>query len=140
MRRPAAIKPAAYFLGIVTVVATAAAPEVAFAKEARAAIASQGGGYDGRWVIDATTSSFFCPVKSKQLVATVLGGKVVKLTGLPGAVTGSVDKGGGVTINIRLYGVTARVRGSVNGATGAGDWSADSIICGQGQWSGRAER
>ena len=132
--------PAAYFLGAVTVVVTAAAPEVAFAKEARAAIAPQSGGYDGQWVIDATTSSFFCPVKRKQLIATVQSGKLIKLTGLPGAVTGSVDKGGGVTINIRLYGVTARVRGRVSGTTGAGGWTADSIICGQGQWSATAAR
>lgn len=115
--------------------------EVATAKQARAAIPTgQRAGYDGQWIIDASTSSFFCPVKRKQLVATVHGGRVVRLSGLPGAVTGSVDKDGGIQIHIRLYGVTAQVHGRVNGATGAGEWSANSMICGKGQWSATAAR
>lgn len=116
------------------------APNAAVAKEARAALAPSKSGYDGQWVIDATTSSFFCPVKRKRLVATVQGGNVVKLSGLPGAIVGSVDKGGGVTIHIRLYGITAQVRGRMDGASGAGEWSANSMICGKGQWSANAAR
>lgn len=110
-------------------------PNHAAAKDAKAAIAPRAGGYDGQWVIDATTSSFFCPVKRKQLVATVQGGRVVRLTGLPGSVDGTVDHDGGVTINIRVYGVNALVRGRIGGAGGAGDWSANSMICSKGQWS-----
>lgn len=120
-----------------------AAPTPAEAKRAKAAVpppAPAGVDYDGKWVIDATTSSFLCPVKSKQLVATVQGGKVVGLTGLPASVSGSVDRAGAVTINLRLYGVTAQVQGRIDGASGAGAWSADSMICGQGNWSATAAR
>jgi hypothetical protein len=94
--------------------------------------------FDGQWVIDATTSSFFCPVKSKRLVAIVHGGEVAKLSGLPGTASGRVGPAGDVAINLRVFGVTATVRGKLIGAAGAGDWSANSVICGRGDWRAHA--
>lgn len=90
--------------------------------------------YDGQWIIDATTSSFFCPVKRKRLTAVMQGGQVVKLTGLPGKASGRVGDDGAVSINLYAFGVTATVRGRLTGAGGAGDWSSNSILCARGDW------
>ncbi|MCX7900095.1 MAG: hypothetical protein N2444_08460 [Methylocystis sp.] len=115
-----------------------AAPDAAPAKPARAAIApQQNGGFDGVWVIDATTTNFFCPLRRKRLMAEVHGGRVTKLTGLPGSVTGHINPDGSVLISARIFGRTAHITGSVNGSAGAGDWSADSMICPKGQWTAR---
>jgi hypothetical protein len=94
--------------------------------------------FDGQWVIDATTSSFFCPVKSKRLVAIVQGGQVTRLTGLPATASGQIARDGGVSINLKVFSVTATVRGRMIGASGAGDWSANSMLCGQGDWRAHA--
>lgn len=100
---------------------------------AKAAISPRAG-FDGQWVIDATTSSFFCPVKSKRLVALMQGGHIVRLTGLPGTATGGVGPDGAVSMSLRAFGVTATVRGRLTGGVGAGDWSSNSMICAKGGW------
>ncbi len=94
--------------------------------------------FDGQWVIDATTSSFLCPVKRKRLVAIVHDGQVAKLSGLPGTASGRVGPDGDVAINLRVFSVTATVRGKLIGGAGAGDWSANTMICGRGDWRAHA--
>lgn len=104
------------------------APAAALAKPAATP------GYDGVWTIDATTSSFFCPVKSKRLWAVVQGGRVTKLTGLPAAASGQIGPDGAVSFILKLFGVTATVNGRMNGGSGAGDWSSNSFLCARGDW------
>lgn len=114
----------------------------ASAREARAAVPppGQGGGYDGRWVISASTSSFFCPVKHKQLVAEVRGGRVLRLSGLPGSASGQIGPDGSVTINLRVFGSTAHITGRIAGEAGGGQWTANNVLCSKGSWSAQAAR
>ncbi|PPD45339.1 MAG: hypothetical protein CTY15_04505 [Methylocystis sp.] len=109
------------------------APGLAQAGPAKAAVPPKPG-FDGEWVIDARTSSFFCPVKSRRMVATVRGGQVARLTGLPGTATGHVEEDGSVSITLKVYTVTATVRGRLTGGAGAGDWSSNSMLCARGDW------
>jgi hypothetical protein len=104
------------------------APAVALAKPAAAP------SYDGVWTIDATTSSFFCPVRSKRLWAVVQGGQVTKLSGLPATASGRIGPDGAVSFILKLLGVTATVNGKVNGGSGVGDWSSNSFLCARGDW------
>jgi hypothetical protein len=118
-----------------------AAPLMAAVPPALAEKTAPAASYDGTWIIDATTSSFFCPVKSKQLVAVVHGGRVMSVTGLPNAkASGAVDRNGAVTMDLQTLGQTARIHGKVQGAAGAGAWTADSFLCSQGSWTAHAER
>lgn len=103
-------------------------PAAALAKSAAAP------SYDGVWTIDATTSSFFCPVKRKRLWAVVQGGRVTKFTGLPAAASGQIASDGAVAFILKLFGVTATVNGRMNGGSGAGDWSSNSFLCARGDW------
>lgn len=114
-----------------TLLAALAGP--ARAGPAKAAVGPKSG-FDGQWVIDATTSSFFCPVKSKRIVALVQGGQVARMTGLPGKASGKVGDDGAVVFSLSVFGVTATVRGRLAGGFGAGDWSSNSIICARGDW------
>jgi hypothetical protein len=118
-------------------IAVAALASPAHADPARAATPPVSA-FDGQWVIDATTTSFLCPVRSKRLVAILHGGQVAKFSGLPGEASGRVGHNGDVTINLRVYGVTATVRGRLIGAAGAGDWSANSMLCARGDWRAHA--
>ncbi len=111
----------------------AALAQPAQAGSAKAAISPRSG-FDGQWVIDATTSSFFCPVKRKRLIAFMQGGQIVRLTGLPATATGSVGDDGAVSMSLKAFGVTAMVRGRLTGGVGAGDWSSNSMICAKGGW------
>ncbi|KAF2992117.1 hypothetical protein OGR47_09680 [Methylocystis sp. MJC1] len=90
--------------------------------------------FDGRWVIEATTSSFFCPVKRKQLVAIVHGGQVTKLVGIPASTSGQIGADGGVSINLKVFSVTAAIHGKMLDKSGAGDWSTNSMLCARGAW------
>ncbi len=65
---------------------------------------------DGPWVIAARCYSFLCPVKQKQLIAHVHGGRVERLEGLPGTATGQVGPGGMVTITVNAFGVVGHVQ------------------------------
>jgi len=97
--------------------------------------------FDGVWTIEATTRSFFCPMRSKTLQAVVRGGAVVQLTGLPSPrSTGQVDASGGVVITVETIGHTARISGRVQGAQGQGEWTSDSVICANGDWRATATR
>ncbi|WP_363348358.1 hypothetical protein [Methylocystis echinoides] len=111
----------------------AALAHPAQAGPAKAAVAPRAG-FDGQWVIHATAANFFCPVKSTRLVAVMQGGQVVKLAGLPGTATGRVADNGAVSVNLKVFGVTATVRGRLTGGVGAGDWSSNSAICAKGGW------
>ncbi len=89
---------------------------------------------DGPWVIAARCYSFLCPVKQKQLIAHVHGGRVERLEGLPGTATGQVGPGGMVTITVNAFGVVGHVQGRVDRGGGAGVWSSNSLICARGDW------
>lgn len=105
------------------------APALALAKSANTSPS-----YDGVWTIDATTSSFFCPIKRKRIWAVVQGGRVMKLTGLPASASGHIGPDGAVSFILKLFGVTATVHGRMNGGSGAGDWSSNSFLCARGDW------
>lgn len=104
--------------------------------------APAGASFDGKWAIQASTKNFFCPVKTKQLTALVVGGKVVGLWGLPGNPTasGTVTDDGAVTIQVRIASldVNATIHGKVAGKAGQGGWSANSILCSNGTWRAAA--
>jgi len=118
----------------------AVVPQLAAFADSRPAPA--GASFDGKWAIEASTRNFFCPVKSKQLTALVVGGKVVGLWGLPGNPTasGTVTDDGAVTIQVRIASldVTATIHGKVAGKAGQGAWSANSILCSNGIWRAAA--
>lgn len=96
--------------------------------------------FDGRWFIDASCSSLFCPIKHKRLIANVHGGQIDRIEGLPGEAKGTVNPDGGVAIRLRLYGVTALIWGRIDPAGGGGDWASDSSICSRGAWRAVAGR
>ncbi len=98
--------------------------------------------FDGDWIIDATSSAMFCPIRTKQLVAVVQGGRITKLTGLPSAkATGAVRPDGAISVQLRTLGHTATISGKLLGpSAGEGAWSADSLICSGGTWRAHASR
>jgi hypothetical protein len=89
---------------------------------------------DGNWIIEARCHSLLCPVKHKQLIAHVRGGRLERLEGLPGTATGEMGAGGMVTITVKAFGVVAHVQGRVDNGGGAGVWSSNSLICSRGDW------
>jgi len=101
--------------------------------------AATGSPYDGKWIIDATASGGLCPVRSKRLGALVSAGRVMKILGLPSPQTvGFVDSSGVVTIEVKTLGVTAHVKGKMDGKTGQGEWSSNSFFCPGGGWRAAA--
>ncbi len=109
-------------------------PAGAGAQPARAATAPAPIEKDGNWIIEARCHSFLCPVKHKQLIAHVRGGRLEQLEGLPGTATGQLGPGGAVTITVHAFGVVGRVVGRVDNGGGAGVWSSNSVICSRGDW------
>lgn len=112
----------------------ASTPSRAGPSRAAAPVQSPTSGYDGVWTIDVSSSSFFCPVRSKRLKAEVRGGQVRRLTGLPATASGQIGPDGAVTFILKLFGVTATVRGTATAGAGTGDWSSNSILCPRGDW------
>lgn len=113
------------------------------AEPARAAVAAVAGPaqFDGVWTIDASTTSFFCPLKRKQLFALVRDGALQQFTGLPGVrAAGHVDHAGAVTMNVFVLGHVAQIQGRLTGRAGEGAWSSNSSICAQGNWRAWADR
>jgi len=95
--------------------------------------------FDGKWLIDATTTGALCPVRSKRLGALIAGGRFAKIVGLPSPqVSGFVDSSGAVTIEVRSLGVTAHVKGRIVEKTGQGEWSSNSFLCPGGGWRAAA--
>ena len=120
-------------VALLAVMLAALVPANASAEPAKAATSSVA--YkDGLWVIAARCHSFLCPVKQKQLIAHVHGGRVERLEGLPGTATGQVGPGGMVTITVNAFGIVGHVQGRVDSGGGAGVWSSNSIICSRGDW------
>jgi hypothetical protein len=120
-------------IALVVLAANASCCVGAGAEPARAA-ASPSHDKDGNWVIEARCHSFLCPLKHKQLIAHVRGGRLERLEGLPGTATGHLGPDGIVTITIRAYGAVGRVQGRVDKGGGAGVWSSNSMICSGGDW------
>jgi hypothetical protein len=120
--------------GIHAAAALLAIAQMGLAPASPARAAASPPAYDGVWIIDATTSSFFCPIKSKRIVAFVRDGQVTKLTGIPAAASGRIGPDGVVSFILKLLGVTATVTGQMNGGSGAGGWSSNSILCARGDW------
>lgn len=102
--------------------------------------AAAGPAFEGRWFIDASCSSLFCPIKHKRLIAHVHDGRIARIEGLPGEAKGLVNPDGGVAISIRLFSITAHIWGRINATGGGGDWSSDSAICSRGAWRAVAGR
>ena len=71
------------------------------------------------------------PVKRKKLVAIVHGERVTKLTGFPASASGNRAGRGRV---VEVFSVTAAIRGKMSGQSGAGDWSANNMLCARGAW------
>jgi hypothetical protein len=95
--------------------------------------------FDGKWLIDATTTGTLCPVRSKRLGALIAGGRFAKIVGLPSPhAVGFVDSSGAVTIEIKSFGVTAQVKGKIVGKIGQGEWSSNSFLCPGGAWRASA--
>lgn len=70
--------------------------------------------FDGQWIIDATASSVFCPVER--------GSNWSRLCMA------------GLSLNLKVFSVTAAIRGKMSGQSGAGDWSANNMLCARGDW------
>jgi hypothetical protein len=87
-----------------------------------------------RWVVQAYTKSRLCPVKQKQLIAHVIGGKVSHLEGLPGSASGNLQPSGDVAINVAAFGVKGYVKGKAIGDAAAGEWTSNNAICSKGTW------
>jgi hypothetical protein len=111
---------------------------IAIAGAGDGAIAGQS--FEGRWFIDASCSSLFCPIKHKRLIAHVHDGRIARIEGLPGEAKGLVNPDGGVAISVRLFSITAHIWGRINETSGSGDWSSDSAICSRGAWRAVAGR
>lgn len=95
--------------------------------------------FDGKWLIDATTTGALCPLRSKRLGALIASGKVAKMVGLPSPkAVGFVDSSGAITIEINSFGVTAHVKGRLDGKSGQGEWSSNSVLCPSGAWRAAA--
>jgi hypothetical protein len=95
--------------------------------------------FDGKWLIDATATGALCPLRSKRMGALIASGKVAKMVGLPSPkAVGFVDSSGAITIEINSFGVTAHVRGRLDGKSGQGEWSSNSMLCPSGAWRAAA--
>ena len=95
--------------------------------------------FDGKWLIDATSTGALCPLRSKRMGALIASGKVAKMVGLPSPkALGFVDSSGAITIEINSFGVTAHVKGRLEGKSGQGEWSSNSVLCPSGAWRAAA--
>ncbi len=95
--------------------------------------------FDGKWLIDATATGPLCPLRSKRMGALIASGKVAKMVGLPAPkAVGFVDSSGAITIEINSFGVTAHVKGRLDGKSGQGEWSSNSLLCPSGAWRAAA--
>jgi hypothetical protein len=95
--------------------------------------------FDGKWLIDATSTGALCPLHSKRMGALIASGKVAKMVGLPSPkAVGFVDSSGAITIEINSFGVTAHVKGRLDGKSGQGEWSSNSMLCPNGVWRAAA--
>ena len=102
---------------VAAVLAAAAAPGAADARKAGAA----GGGYDGIWNVLIITQAGSCdPAYSYPF--RVSGSRISSAA--PANVSGSVGRGGSVTVRISAGGSVASGSGRLGGSTGAGRWSA----------------
>ena len=88
----------------------------------------------GDLVTEETVVGTVMTDKAAVEVSSPVTGTVVKLAGLPGTATGRVADNGAVSVNLKVFGVTATVRGRLTGGVGAGDWSSNSAICAKGGW------
>ena len=95
--------------------------------------------FDGKWLIDATATGALCPLRSKRMGALIASGKVAKMVGLPSPkAVGFVNSSGAITIEINSFGVTAHVKGRLDGKSGQGEWSSNSMLCPSGLWRAAA--
>ena len=95
--------------------------------------------FDGKWLIDATATGALCPLRSKRMGALIASGKVAKMVGLPSPkAVGFVNSSGAITIEINSFGVTAHVKGRLDGKSGQGEWSSNSVLCPSGLWRAAA--
>ena len=113
----AKIAPALRFRSILAaaaLVATAALPGAADAKMIRA-----GGSYDGVWNVTFATTHGTCS-SGYSVPFTVNGSRVSSAGG--GRVSGSVNRGGAVAVQVSVGASHASGGGRLAGASGAGSW------------------
>jgi hypothetical protein len=114
----AKVAPALRFRSILAAAAfvatTAALPGAADAKMVRA-----GGSYDGVWNVTFATTRGTCS-SGYSVPFTVAGRRVSSAGG--GRVSGSVNRGGAVAVQVSVGASHASGGGRLAGATGAGSW------------------
>jgi hypothetical protein len=110
-------KRALRWIFVAALIAAATTPYGANARTARAV----GGSYDGIWNVLIITQSGSCDA-AYSYPFRVSGGRIS--TAGAAEVSGSVGRGGGVAVRIRLGGSVATGSGRLGGGSGAGRWSA----------------
>jgi hypothetical protein len=108
-----ATSPRSRWLLVTTVIAAMAVPGVADARMARA------GGYDGVWNVTFATTRGTCS-SGYSVPFTVTGSRVSSAGG--GRVSGSVNRAGGVAVQVSVGASHASGGGRLAGNSGAGSW------------------
>jgi hypothetical protein len=108
-----ATSPRSRWLLATTVIAAMAVPGAADARMARA------GGYDGVWNVTFATTRGTCS-SGYSVPFTVTGSRVSSAGG--GRVSGSVNRAGGVAVQVSVGASHATGGGRLAGTTGAGSW------------------
>ena len=109
-----------------------AAPKNSAKAEKAPHAAAGGGGTDGSWLFEVTTTSGSCP----GLIPTSLTfkeGRLVDAAGARAAVWGYVDDDGTIVTRFTQDVHVARAYGQLRGGSGSGAWSSNTDYCG-GTW------
>ncbi len=95
-----------------------------------------GGGYDGSWAFESTTTSGNCPTLT-PINVVVQAGRVVSANNGTSTPWGYVEPDGTFVARFTdANGHVSRASGRLNGASGTGAWSSGSDFCG-GAWRAR---
>lgn len=95
-----------------------------------------GGGYDGSWTFEATTTSGNCPTVT-PISVVVQAGHVVSANNGASTPWGYVEPDGTFVARFTdVNGHVARASGRLNAASGTGAWSSSTDFCG-GAWRAR---
>jgi hypothetical protein len=95
-------------------------------------------GYDGSWIIEATTTVGKCPALVPASL-TIQGNRVASAAGLSTEPWGYVENDGTFVARFSdSSGHMARANGRLGGAGGSGAWSSSTDMCG-GTWRARRD-
>jgi hypothetical protein len=128
-RRPVSRGPAAVMIAAL-IAASAGLPAAATAKPVRAGMA---GGYDGSWSVLIVTQAGGCD-PAYSFPVQIVGGRV-QSNAATATITGSVGRGGGVSVRVSSGGSYALGSGRLSMTSGAGNWSGKGStgVC-SGRW------